>query len=106
MTGLYLTERYWPADGLAELAAAADRLNAAIGTAAGSDRTGCLGSLLVPSDEVVFCLFRAENPAAVIAMNERAGVGLDRVVACHGVAGASTGWQCAGRPAGAPVADR
>ncbi len=107
MTGLYLTECYWPAGGFPELAAATDRLRAATGsTSVGRGATGFLGSLLVPTDEVVFCLFRAQNPAAVTAVSERAGVGLDRVVACRGMAGASTGWQGAARPAGITAADR
>ncbi len=90
MTELYLAERFWPAGGLAELEAAAGRLRAAAGATTDWGAVGYLGSLLVPSDEVVFCLFRAETPAAVVAVNERAAVGLDRVVGCRGVPGEST----------------
>lgn len=91
MTELYLVERFWPAGELAELEAAAGRLRAATSTSAGRNPVRYLGSLLVPTDEVVFCLFGAEHPAAVVAANERAAVALDRVVGCRGVAGESTG---------------
>ncbi len=90
MTELYLAERFWPAGGLAELEAAASRLRGAARSRPAGSAVGYLGSLLVPSDEVVFCLFRAENPAAVVACNERAAVALDRVVACRGVPGEPT----------------
>ncbi len=90
MTQLYLAERFWPKAGaLAELEAAAGRLRAAAGRGDGGEQVRYLGSVLVPGDEVVFCLFEAADMEAVLALNERAEVGLDRVVGCRGVAGDS-----------------
>jgi hypothetical protein len=85
---LYLAERFWPAGGLAELEAASRRLRAAAdrGNDTG-EQVRYLGSVLVPSDEVVFCLFEAADVAGVRAVNERADVALDRIVGCHGVVG-------------------
>lgn len=83
---LYLVERFWPVGGPAELEEAAGRLRAAAGTGAGH-AVRYLGSLLVPSDETVFCLFRAESAGAVVALNTRATVAADRVVSCRGVTG-------------------
>lgn len=83
---LYLAERFWPVGDHAEVEAAAGRQrSAASASSAAGNAVWYVGSLLVPSDEVVFCLFRAETTAAVVAVNERADVALDRVVGCRGV---------------------
>ncbi len=81
---LYLAERFWPVADHAELEAAAGRQrSAASASSAAGNAVRYVGSLLVPSDEVVFSLFRAGTSAGVVAVNERAGVALDRVVGCR-----------------------
>jgi hypothetical protein len=54
-----------------------------------------LGSLLMPEDEVLFCLF-AGPEAEVRAVSERAGVPFERILGCVGI-----GWRTgtAGGPA-------
>lgn len=52
-----------------------------------------LGSLLIPEDEVLLCLF-AGPEAEVRAVSERAGLPFERILACVGV-----GWR-AGRRGG------
>jgi hypothetical protein len=67
-------------------------------------RVSFLGSLLMPEDEVLLCLF-AGTAAEVRAVSERAGLPFERIVACVGI-----GWR-AGRqetaaapgPAGGPA---
>ena len=51
-----------------------------------------LGSLLMPVDEVLLCLF-AGPEADVRAVSERAGLPFERILACTGI-----GWQAARRP--------
>lgn len=46
-----------------------------------------LGSLLIPQDEVLLCLFRGSE-ADVRAVSERAGLPFERIVSCTGL-----GWQ-------------
>jgi hypothetical protein len=54
-----------------------------------------LGSLLMPEDEVLLCLF-AGTEAEVRAVSERAGLPFERIIACVGV-----GWRVgAGREPG------
>ena len=45
-----------------------------------------MGSLLVPEDQVVFSVIRAESVELVLEVNERAGLPVDRVapVTTHG----------------------
>ena len=59
--------------------------------AAGESRPGAgtvdhVGSLLVPDDQVVFSVIRAESVELVLEVNERAGLPVDRVapVTSHG----------------------
>jgi hypothetical protein len=49
-----------------------------------------LGSLLMPQDEVLLCLF-AGPEAEVRAVSERAGLPFERILGCVGV-----GWEAAG----------
>jgi hypothetical protein len=60
---------------------------------AGQPRAGVsfLGSLLMPGDEVLLCLF-AGPEAEVRAVSERAGLPFERILACIGF-----GWPAAGR---------
>jgi hypothetical protein len=52
-------------------------------------RVSFLGSLLMPEDEVLLCLFSGAE-ADVRAVSERAGLPFERILACVGV-----GWRAA-----------
>jgi Protein of unknown function (DUF4242) len=78
----YLVEGYWP--GLGELdgdkaARAARRTASRMRQADGE--LHYLGVLLIPGDEVAFCLFTAPSGAALDEAARRAGLPVDRVVA-------------------------
>lgn len=62
------------------------RVAAALAHRPGS-RVRFLGSLLMPDDEVLLCLF-AGTHAEVRALSERAGLPFERILACAGL-----GWQ-------------
>jgi hypothetical protein len=79
-TKSYLVESYWPDVSEEKLASAVQRARAA---AAELRRHGrelrFLGSILVPADETVFCLFDGAEPD-VRAVSEQAGVPFERVL--------------------------
>jgi Protein of unknown function (DUF4242) len=84
---MYLVERYWPGidetllqDALPRLERAAEEMDAE------EIRVEHVGSLLIPSDQVVFSLIRATSEDQVRAVNERAHLPVDRisVVTSHG----------------------
>jgi hypothetical protein len=77
----FLVERYWPGVTRAALDAAVDRVRQAL-PSPGSDGTvvAHIATLLLDTDEVVFCLFNAANREAVEAVNERADFPFDRIV--------------------------
>jgi hypothetical protein len=76
----YLVECYWPGVSEHKLAAATQRAQAG---AAQLSRQGrelrFLGSLLVPSEETVFCLFEGIEPD-VRAVSIQAGVPVERIL--------------------------
>jgi hypothetical protein len=76
----YLVECYWPAVSQDEHAAAAGRAGtAALEARRGGHELEFLGSILVPEEETVFCLFAgAEHD--VRAASERAGLPFERVL--------------------------
>jgi hypothetical protein len=80
-TGSYLVECYWPGVSSEAVAAAAARVRGAA-SALGSDgaEVTFLGSILVPADETVFCLFdgREEDVRAVTI---QAALPFERVLA-------------------------
>jgi hypothetical protein len=78
--GTYLVECYWPAVSESQHAAAAGRARAAVGEArrAGHELE-FLGSILIPAEETVFCLF-AGSEADVRAVSREAGLPLERVL--------------------------
>ena len=79
--GTYLVECYWPAITEGQHAAAARRAQAAVGTAKRSGRElEFLGSILIPSEETVFCLF-AGSEEDVRAASRQAGLPFERVLA-------------------------
>jgi Protein of unknown function (DUF4242) len=70
---LYAAKCYWPEVTDAELERAAAR-------ASGDKRSGYLGSLLFPGDELVLCLFDAPSRAAVKRASERARIPCERIM--------------------------
>jgi hypothetical protein len=76
----YLVECYWPGVNEQMLAAAAGRTKQA---ARGLGRRGrelrFRGSILLPADETVFCLFDGDE-ADVRAVGEQAGLPIERVL--------------------------
>jgi hypothetical protein len=79
-TRSYLVEYYWPGVSAEKAAASAQRMRAAASTLR---RQGgnviFLGSILVPADESVFCLFDGAE-ADVRRASEQAGVPFERVL--------------------------
>jgi hypothetical protein len=59
--------------------ALADRIKAELASSAG--RVSFLGSLLMPEDEVLLCLFAGPH-AEVRAVSERAGLPFERILQC------------------------
>jgi hypothetical protein len=76
----YLVECYWPGINDQDLAIAARRIEAAATQLrrAGAD-VWFLGSILMPADETVFCLFHGNEPA-IRAVGQRASIPIERVV--------------------------
>jgi hypothetical protein len=79
-TRSYLVECYWPGVNPDKVAASAERVGAA---ASALRRHGgnvrFLGSILVPADESVFCLFDGVE-SDVRAASEQAGIPFERVL--------------------------
>jgi Protein of unknown function (DUF4242) len=76
----YLVECYWPGVSAGKVAAAVERAEQAAGELRSHGRSvHVLGSILVPADETVFCLFDGEE-ADVRAVSEKAGVPFERVL--------------------------
>lgn len=77
---LFLVERYWPGVDEPMLRESLPRLERAVGEFRASGRAvDHVGSLLVPDDQVVFSVIRAESVELVLEVNERAGLPVDRV---------------------------
>lgn len=80
--GLYLVERYLAAAAAAALPDAVSRLaRLCAGTSAGPGQVRYLHSTYLPSEGTCFCLFRATSSDAVRALNDTAGLTVDRVTA-------------------------
>jgi hypothetical protein len=76
----YLAECYWPGVSAEKLAVAVERAEQAADELRGHGRSlHFLGSILVPADEVVFCLFDGEE-ADVRAVSEKAGGPFERIL--------------------------
>ncbi|HVE25417.1 MAG TPA: nickel-binding protein [Sporichthya sp.] len=77
----YLVECYWPGVSEEKLAAAAERVRAAASELSRHGReVRFVGSILVPADETVFCLFDGLEDD-VRTVSEHAGVPFERVLA-------------------------
>ena len=76
----YLVECYWPAVTEREHAAAAGRARTAAEDARREgDQLEFLGSILIPAEETVFCLF-AGREEDVRAASQRAGLPFERIL--------------------------
>jgi hypothetical protein len=76
----YLVECYWPGVDEVRLAAAVERARTAASELRRSGRqVDFRGSILVPTDETVFCLFDGAEED-VRAVSERAGMPFERVL--------------------------
>jgi hypothetical protein len=76
----YLVECYWPGIDDQELATATRRIEAAATQLRhASAHVWFLGSILMPADETVFCLFHGNEPA-IRAVTQRASIPIERVV--------------------------
>ena len=78
--GSYLVECYWPGVSAEQLADVTERAQEAARDLQGQGRElRFLGSLLVPSDETVFCFFEGDE-IDVRAVSTQAGVPYERVL--------------------------
>lgn len=76
----YMVECYWPGVNAGKLAAAVERAEQAADELRSQGHSlHFLGSILVPADEVVFCLFDGAE-ADVRAVSEKAGVPFERIL--------------------------
>jgi hypothetical protein len=83
----FLVERYWPGIDETQLRTAIRRLERSVRAARAEGRlVEHAGSILLPVDQVVLSIFRADEEATVRGVNESAGMPLDRVaeVTAHG----------------------
>jgi hypothetical protein len=65
-------------------AALADRVKTELARSADQSRVAFLGSLLMPEDEVLLCLFTGPE-AEVRSVSERAGLPFERILRCLGL---------------------
>ncbi len=87
----YLVECYWPGISAEQLAAAARRAQqAAVDLRRQGRALRFLGSILVPADEIVFCLFDGAE-ADVRTVSEQAGVPYERVLESVRIDGSQSG---------------
>ena len=96
---IVLVERYLPAAGLLELAAAT---RIAVGELVASGaRLSYLGSTALPSDEICFCAFRSRDPRWVEQVSRLVGGETVSVLAAEHVRG-TTDWVPAREPRSSP----
>ena len=74
---LYTAKCFWPGVTEDELRLAAAR---AVGETGERPRTAFPGSLFLPGDELVLCLFDSSSRAGVKRASERAGMPCERVI--------------------------
>jgi hypothetical protein len=76
----YLVECYWPGVSADKLAAAVERAEQAVGELRSQGHSvRLLGSILVSTDETVFCLFDGTE-ADVRGVSEKAGIPFERIL--------------------------
>lgn len=77
----YLVERYIPRAKAAQLAEITAAANGAARRTAGAGAIRCLAVILVPGDELCYCLFQAPSIEAVRRAHESAQIPCERIVA-------------------------
>jgi len=68
-----------------------ERVRSALASDPRRHRVSFLGSLLMPEDEVLLCLF-AGSEIEVRAISERAGLPFERIIGCLGLGGGFATW--------------
>jgi hypothetical protein len=87
----FLVECYWPGVREEDIASVADRARAMASDLRGEGRpVAFLGTILVPADETVFCLFEGLEQD-VRGVSARAGLPFDRVLASVRIDGEERG---------------
>ena len=69
----YMVECFWPGVSAADFSAAAERV-------AHDEAATCLDLILIPADEILLLLFRADSRAEVRDASRRAGLPADRII--------------------------
>jgi Protein of unknown function (DUF4242) len=90
----YLAECFWPGVSEEQLVLAGVKARqAGLELSAEGAAVRYLGAILVPADEVVFCLFRSASADFVRAANEQAAIPFERIVeSLHRSADTATAW--------------
>ena len=84
-TNLFLVERYVPASGLDQLAAAVHRVAHRCGEhRRASVEVEYVHSIYIPEEDTCFCVFRAPSTDAVREVNDAEAFAIDRVSAGFG----------------------
>jgi Protein of unknown function (DUF4242) len=79
-SSIFLVERYLPVTTLEELAAAVSRVALACAARRGSGvDLHYLHATFIPAEDTCFCVFKAPSAETVLAVNEAAHFGLDRI---------------------------
>jgi hypothetical protein len=77
----FMAECFWPGVTVEKVTDVAERIRqaaCAIGPQARSGRY--IGSILVPTDEIAFCLFEAPSKATASQLDKQAGIPSERVL--------------------------
>jgi hypothetical protein len=88
-TPLFVVECYWPGITTEQLVAADERTGHALAHAAGGS-VRQVGSILVPTDELVLRLFVGGSTRLVEAANQQAAIPFERVVGAAAIDGPRT----------------
>lgn len=84
---LFLVERYWPGIERRQLEGALEHLDLAVlATTATGSPVAHVGSILMPADQVVLSVMRADSEEMVREVNEAAELPVDRIseISMHG----------------------
>jgi Protein of unknown function (DUF4242) len=78
----FMAECFWPDMSEAKVQAAGTRAgHAARAASRDGDAVRYLGAILIPADEVAFCLFEASSAQLVREINQRAQIPFERILA-------------------------
>jgi hypothetical protein len=77
----FMAECFWPGVTVEKVADVGERIRQAACAIGPSARSGhYIGSILVPTDEIAFCLFEAPSKATAAQLNKQAGIPSERVL--------------------------